>query len=202
MPAPIVVWLIVAGARAAAPHVIRYGAREIVKQGGRRAARRGAKRQLRKKCQHCKPKCLVGPHSLIQALCSAQGGKAHHIIPDRVYRLQAGKNSPRIANAPTYGEGMAVCLKNQRTHDAVHRKLDRKLGALNGGSGAAPMAQIAKTSTDALDPKTSKLSKKCHNITRAAAAEQLRGTTGFTQLGRSSKNPLKGAALSQLKPAP
>lgn len=195
MPAPIVVWLVMAGARAAAPHVIRYGAREVAKQGSRKAARSAARRQLRNKCKHCKPKCLVGPHNVIQELCI---GEAHHIIPDRVYRLGNSKNPARIANAPTYGEGMAVCMPKSK-HRAVHTKLDRDLAKLGGASGTAPIGAIAKKSVDSLNPKTSKLSKKCHNAVKAAAAAQVANTTGPTQLGRAAKNPLTGAALQQLK---
>ncbi len=67
-------------------------------------------------------KCLVGTYDAIAATCNDAGGEAHHIVPDKCFRTgaRADASAPRIANAPTLGSGMCICL-SEDNHKAIHK---------------------------------------------------------------------------------
>jgi len=81
-----------------------------------------------------KTKCIVGKYSEIKEECRASGftnPEKHHIVPDRVFRI-AG--SERVAGAPSYNDGINICLSRsnhrgslQDNPKSVHGNLDNGL---------------------------------------------------------------------------
>ncbi|APX11588.1 DUF4150 domain-containing protein [Tateyamaria omphalii] len=70
--------------------------------------------------QRDEPECRIGPHSEMLPACRALGMQAHHVVPDRSFRV-AGPRGARMVGGPSYGEGLAVCVESNRVgRDAEH----------------------------------------------------------------------------------
>lgn len=143
--------------------------------------------------------CLVGPYSEIVDQCSQRGGNAHHIVPDRTYRLGSRPSGPlasstvnRIRGAPTLNDGMSVCLSPAQ-HTAAHAVADPAVQALGRGSqvtvpGTAPMAGILLASQASISAVPG-LHQGCKEQANRAASNQVRAGTGLTAPGRTSWFP-------------
>ncbi|WP_164879728.1 DUF4150 domain-containing protein [Afifella aestuarii] len=147
--------------------------------------------------------CIVGPYKYVSMICP---GEAHHLIPDRVYRLgkapelEPEKNSTdnRIPNSPTYNGGQAICLSESmhRTgEDAIHKSLDDALKKLGDGrtykpKGTAPLGKIRDEVYKAID-KVEELSQECRERAKKATYAQVVGRRN--QPGRTSMHPPKDA---------
>ncbi|MCM2440128.1 DUF4150 domain-containing protein [Agrobacterium vitis] len=119
--------------------------------------------------------CLVGPHSVISKICP---GESHHIVPDmalgwgdRAQRI-AGQN--RIKGAPSFQNGMAICLLKE-WHTGLHQSLNKDLDAIgqqNVPTGTAPMIRIVRAATVSID-SIKELPEKCKEIAKSAAFAQM-----------------------------
>jgi hypothetical protein len=98
-------------------------------------------------------KCLVGKHKDIVKECAARKppSQAHHIIPDRVYRANVGKQKNlvqyRVKGAPRYSDGMAVCIPSSShvPKGGVHHHLDdalQRVGRTKTPPNIAPIGEI------------------------------------------------------------
>lgn len=109
-------------------------------------------------------KCLVGSYDDIKAKCGKQGGQAHHIVPDKVFRtgnraaaeagLAAvtrpfGTVKARIDNAPSFGGGICICLQ-PGDHKAIHAIERNSLSTL-GPNGTADVKVISAECSESLD---------------------------------------------------
>ena len=154
--------------------------------------------------------CIIGQFEDIHSLCG--GGAAHHIVPDMVYRLDtrpetaADRRSTedRIPNAPTFNQGMSICLTNQqhgRGPTGIHGRLRHRLNTLGGSSrvpGTAPIGRILNASVAALI-EVPDLSEECKLRAAAMATVQVSERTGITPPGRTQERlPLSGEALRVL----
>lgn len=168
-------------------------------------------------------KCLIGSYDAIAAVCNDNGGEAHHIVPDKCFRTgsraDADVASTRIANAPTLGEGVCVCLSpddHERIHEADREKIvtlgrpglaklkGTKLAAAKaklkaqGKLGVAPMSKITEATISSLDDLQD-LNANCIKKAKEAVEEQ-QSAFGAGQKGRTS-NPLPGKeAKKTMKP--
>lgn len=167
--------------------------------------------------------CLIGSYDAIAAKCNAAGGEAHHVVPDKCFRTGSRANadvsSTRIANAPTLGEGVCVCLSpddHERIHEADRRdivtlgrpglgklkgvKLKAAKAALKkqGKLGVAPMKKITQASVKSLDDMKDLNANCIKKAKEAVEAQQSKFKAG--QQGRTS-NPLPGKeAKKTMKP--
>lgn len=153
--------------------------------------------------------CLVGEYKQIKQACNARGGEAHHIVPDMIYRLSTAPTSEftrsttlsRAPNAPTYNEGMAICLSKEQHRsvglgpeddEGVHPGLERDMAAVGMASpvaGTAPIGALLASSVDALY-RTPGLSEECKAKASAAATQQVMSRTGVQAPGRAIARPL------------
>ncbi len=151
-------------------------------------------------CQNCDEDgnaCLVGPYAEIASQCATRGGNAHHIVPDRVYRLSTRPTGAlerstlnRIPGAPSLANGMSVCLSPAQ-HAAAHTATDPVVTALGSATGGvAPMAAILAASQNGINAVPG-LDKGCKEQANRAASNQVRSGTGLLAPGRTSMNPPK-----------
>jgi Domain of unknown function (DUF4150) len=119
--------------------------------------------------------CLVGSYDTISKVCP---GEAHHIVPDMALRYgnraEGIKGTNRIPNAPSFGQGMTVCLTGSM-HGGLHGSLNATLasiGSTQTPAGTAPMLKILKASTDSID-SIKGLSQECKEKAKAAARTQM-----------------------------
>lgn len=169
------------------------------------------------------PKCLIGSYDAIAAACNKAGGEAHHIVPDKCFRTSSRANadvaSTRIANAPTLGEGVCVCLSpddHERIHEADRRdivtlgrpgldglkgkKLDAAKAKLkkDGKLGTASMKKVTEACVSSLDDLED-LNANCIKKAKAAVEKQ-QSAFGANQQARTS-NALPGKeAKKRMKP--
>ncbi|TCM53172.1 IstB-like ATP binding protein [Rhizobium sp. PP-F2F-G48] len=126
-------------------------------------------------------------------------GYAHHVAADMTYRLgdRPGRETKgRVLNAPTEGEGEAICLtQSEHTRKGgsggVH---DNMLKALKGIDhphfpGTASMRQILKKSQEAL-LATKGIDTACAKAANARAEPQVKANTGMRAPGRIKEKPL------------
>ncbi len=149
-------------------------------------------------CQNCDEDgnpCLVGPYAEIAKQCASRGGNAHHIVPDRVYRLGTRPTGAlerttfnRIRGAPSLANGMSVCLSPAQ-HVAAHAATDPAITALGAATGGvAPMAAILAASQNGINTVPG-LNQSCKEQANRAASNQVRSGTGLVAPGRTSMNP-------------
>lgn len=119
--------------------------------------------------------CLVGPYREIRKVCP---GEAHHIVPDMALRYgtrAAGMQGlGRIPNAPSFQDGMTVCL-NPAMHYGVHGALTTVLhaaGTAGPVNGTAPMARITELSAMSINAIPG-LDPACKARAQQAAREQM-----------------------------
>jgi hypothetical protein len=143
--------------------------------------------------------CLVGPYNQISKVCP---GEAHHIVPDMALRYgnrtDGIKGEGRIPNAPSFGQGMTVCLRDDM-HSGLHSSLNSTLGALGSAStpsGTAPMNKILRESQKSID-QIAGLPKDCKEKAKLAAELQI-ARLG-RQPGRTTLSLPSPAATTVLK---
>lgn len=165
-----------------------------------RSVRVDKKRQKRKKC-------LIGPYDEIKKECSAAGDFAHHVIADMTYRLgdRAGKTTKdRIPNAPTEGEGEAICLTEAEHSRAagsggVHELTRNELKDIDHPDfpGTAPMEDILISSQSAL-LATKGIDKICAEAANKRAEDQVKAKTGLSAPGRTKEKPLPTGDIAKV----
>ncbi len=132
--------------------------------------------------------CFIGPYNKNKC----PGGFKHHVVPDRVLNFAAGSSS-RIPNAPSYGQGMTICLSKQE-HLDVHSILDPALEALgknsSTGAGTAPMSQIVDKSIEAAEKVRPECKGKFDKV-----REQYKSMGN--QPGRTTKGPPTAGSPAQ-----
>ncbi|MET3601880.1 DUF4150 domain-containing protein [Martelella mangrovi] len=140
--------------------------------------------------------CIVGPYSEVKPLCP--NGEAHHVVPDMVYRLTGRKDAvqERIPNAPTEGEGIAICLSKGEHSRAgnsggVHEYILDEFDGIDqpGYPGTAPMKRVLKASQVALF-RTKGINFNCARLANKLASIQVMATTGRQAPGRIKERPL------------
>lgn len=138
------------------------------------------------------------------------GGQAHHIVPDMTYRLGNRPETAadrlsinnRIPNAPTFNQGMAICLTNAQ-HEGLHSGLKVVLdgfGAAQTPSGTAPLGKIA-TASKASIVAVPDLPPECKALAIARVTAQMKAQ-GLrpNQPGRTQQAPLpSGDAATVLR---
>jgi hypothetical protein len=164
--------------------------------------------------------CLVGTYDEIVKKCNAKGGEAHHIVPDKCFRTgtraqaEAG-TSPRIANAPSLGGGVCICL-DKTPHKELHDTERANLNALGkkvaeGKTGAALDAAkktaaygtadvgdihaACQDSLDSLNPTGDETIGECIEIAKQEVEKQS-DSFASGQTGRTS-NALPNPAASK-----
>jgi hypothetical protein len=139
--------------------------------------------------------CLVGPYEDIRSQCNAQGGQAHHIVPD--YALRFGNRSEgevglkRIDGMPSLQRGPAICLTGPAgtlgtEHNEAHigDRAIEQLGQRSMPPGTAPIGTIipiAQAATTAARPD-------CAAKIAAAVKTGFAGVDRST-LGRTTRLP-------------
>lgn len=91
----------------------------------------------------------------------------------------------RIPNAPTFGQGMTVCLTGVM-HGGLHASLNKALGTLGAGHnpiGTAPMLRILRASQTSID-SIKELPPECKERAKTAAEAQM--LTLLAQPGRTT----------------
>jgi Domain of unknown function (DUF4150) len=123
--------------------------------------------------------CLVGPHNQVSKVCP---GEAHHIVPDMALRYgdrpTGITGGDRIPNAPSFAQGMTVCLTPEMhrigqggLHSSLNAEL-KTLGASHVPQGTAPIAKILQKSMASIDDIKG-LSDECKKRAKLAAAGQM-----------------------------
>jgi Domain of unknown function (DUF4150) len=166
-----------------------------------------------------KTKCIVGKYDDIVEECRNSGLKSpekHHIVPDRVYRIAGGKGGERIAGAPSYGDGINICLSQsnhrgslQDNPKSVHGNLDNALEQFGSTShpNRTPGAEVHCETIDKIrlgclmalfklvpDP----VSQACFDKAVKMVTEQTEPIKD--KMGRTKKNPItETASLDQLR---
>ena len=161
---------------------------------------RVTKRDNRRECD-----CIVRGYKAGELLCNYCHGRFHHIVPDMVYRTkerpetEAEKNSTanRIPNAPTFNEGMSVCIDSQDHSggpEGLHGSLRTALKGLKRSvAGTAPLSNVIDKSKNSLDD-ISGLSAACKAAAKEAADAQVRGQgLQGSQPARTLEKPLPSA---------
>jgi Domain of unknown function (DUF4150) len=169
-------------------------------------------------------KCLVGEYDEIAKECNRMGGEAHHIVPDKCFRIgtrdQATDPKTRVKNAPTLNSGMAICL-TPKAHDKIHQSEKDNLKALGrpgldglsgkaldtekaklqaaGTYGTAPMADIYDASDDMLDTLSPEVDSECIKTAKKAIRSQ-GDKFESGQIGRTSGSLPNSAAQSRMMP--
>jgi hypothetical protein len=143
--------------------------------------------------------CLVGPYDQLRKICP---GEAHHIVPDMALRYgnrtDGIRGEGRIPNAPSLGQGMTVCLRNDM-HSGLHTSLNTTLGTLGSTftpAGTAPMNRILRESQRSIDQIVG-LPKDCKEKAKVAAEYQM-APLG-RQPGRTTLSLPSPAATTVLK---
>ncbi|WP_157212053.1 hypothetical protein, partial [Sinorhizobium sojae] len=143
-------------------------------------------------------RCIVGPYEDIEPICR---GQAHHIVPDMSYRLgrrptrAADFNSTvdRIPNAPTFNQGMAICLLTRQhgsDSEGLHGILRQRFAEVASPvSGTAPMGAILAESIKVIEDIPD-LPEECKALASLRATEQVASKTGFAAPGRTRERPL------------
>lgn len=143
--------------------------------------------------------CKVGPYEDVAKICN---GEAHHIIPDFVYRLETrptlaaemSSTANRIPNAPTFNQGMSICLmgsQHESGRDGLHGQLGASLrahGAASPVPGTAPMVNILESSVAAIHAIPD-LPEECKLLADAMTTAQVASNTGLTAPGRTQQSP-------------
>lgn len=144
--------------------------------------------------------CLVGPYEEIEPQCD---GEAHHIVPDMAYRLgtrpttaaQRSSTENRIPNAPTFNQGMSICLTSAQHGsgpDGLHGQLRGPLEALSTTSpvpGTAPIESILELSVGSI-MAIPDLPPECKTLAATSVTEQVLTHTGLEAPGRVKERPL------------
>lgn len=150
--------------------------------------------------------CPIGPHSLMQPVCASMGQQAHHVVPDRSFR-SAGPGSVRMQGAPSYGEGLAVCVESNRAgpdseHSLIHNEYYDKTAeaeAINGSHpGLITLGRAEDLGSQALEAGTN---GRCpREYIRAALRSYHQGSFGLEPdaLVRGQKGPLDPGAAAGL----
>jgi hypothetical protein len=154
-------------------------------------------------------RCQIGPYSEIVRTCS---GEAHHIVPDMAYRLGArpttaaamSSTANRIPNAPTFNQGMSICLTSAQHGSGptgLHGQLRGRLAALGASSpvaGTAPMGRILRESIASI-MRVPGLPPECKALAATMTTAQVNANTGIRAPGRVRESPLpSGDALRVL----
>ena len=121
--------------------------------------------------------CIVGSYEEVKKQCA---GDAHHVIPDGVYRgggrpgttkADMANKIGRVKNAPTMGEGVAICL-HPVGHTKTHAKLNKAIED-EGTDGTADIKKIREVSVKSLlKDKTTPPSAACKKKAAAKAKDQ------------------------------
>ena len=151
--------------------------------------------------------CLVDEYQNLKKIC---GGEAHHIMPDMVYRLGArptlaadmSSTANRIPNAPTFNQGMAICLTDAQ-HSGLHSSLKTAmdgLGATQTPAGTAPIGKIAPAAAASITAIPD-LPAACKALAVAKLAAQIKQSgLRSQQPGRTQQAPLpSGDAATVLR---
>ncbi len=143
-------------------------------------------------------RCLVGPYEEIEPICR---GEAHHIVPDMAYRLgrrpvtalEKSSTADRIPNAPTFNQGMSICLLTRQhgsASDGLHGILRQRFSDLASPvPGTAPMGVILAESLGVIQ-QIPDLPPECKALATALATSQVGSNTGFAAPGRTRERPL------------
>lgn len=156
--------------------------------------------------------CLVGPYADIRRQCNQRGGEAHHVVPDMAYRLgprpeleyQKNSTADRIPNAPTFNQGMSICLTPEQHGSGptgIHGRLRGRLngaGAASGVQGTAPMGEILAHSAQSIN-EVEGLADECKQEAIARTTTQVADGTGFAAPGRSRQSLPSGHAYTVLQ---
>lgn len=169
--------------------------------------------------------CLVGTYDEIHEKCNERKSKvtgkdgkvkevaheAHHVIPDRVWRTESrGQAERRVAGAPSYGDGINICLPQKKHRgskkdhpDAAHPNLDSPLEQLgckvdtpSNPAGVESVANIRHECFFALAklvPKT--ISLGCLELIIEKVMEQTDGMED--KMGRTKKGQLNNGSPAQ-----
>lgn len=143
-------------------------------------------------------RCIVGPYEEIEPICK---GEAHHIVPDMTYRLgrrpvtalEKNSTADRIPNAPTFNQGMSICLLT-RQHgsgsDGLHGALRQRFSDLvSPVPGTAPMGLVLAESLSVIQALPD-LPPECKALAASLATGQVGAKTGFAAPGRTKERPL------------
>lgn len=144
--------------------------------------------------------CKVGPYEDVAPICN---GEAHHIVPDFAYRLgtrptlaaERASTANRIPNAPTFNQGMSICLTREQHgsgEDGLHGQMRaplRALGEVSPVPGTAPMGAILAESVRQIEEIPS-LPEECKQLAVAMTTGQVLTQTGTSAPGRTLEAPL------------
>jgi len=83
-------------------------------------------------------------------LSCPRGSTGHHVIPDRVFRINTPDGVKRLEGAPSHGKGLVICAKGKtrnpnKSHGKIHAKYDRReamLGRLGNPKHTASMENV------------------------------------------------------------
>ncbi|MGH0004675.1 DUF4150 domain-containing protein [Pseudovibrio ascidiaceicola] len=155
-----------------------------------------------------KEKCIIGPYEEVFDICP---NEAHHIIPDRVFRIgkrpkrvaEMNSTDNRIPHAPTYNQVMSICLNSddhrlgnaskdidlEDDEPSVHSSLDPAITALgleHDPRGTAPIGKILNAAKKALG-RSKGVSEECIETAKVMTEAQVMHM--LEQPGRATMMP-------------
>ena len=168
------------------------------------------------------PECIVGTYKEIKDRCSKKSKETgiphqrHHIIPDRVYRCEAqGQASARMDGAPSYNDGINICLPRpqhkgaaEQHPEAAHANLDNALEKFGRALNPPDVAKIGEIRVECLFALRKLIPKyitmACFElcveklVEQTADIEDMHGRTKIRQLDKNS--PAQQLMKSQKAP--